>query len=109
MAEDGKNLLFSDLCGLKLKQLNEHELSPKKKGRGRNKVNPDRKITPKQIPQNVADCGHTPFPKDFDYFSCDVYQRTFCSKGTKNGVLPTKDIHFSDKISNVSVTDLDYL
>jgi len=108
-AKDGKTLMFSDLCGLKLRELFDYDPNAKKKGRGRTKINLDRKIIPRKIPIKVNECLHIPFPNSFDYFKCAIYQKTFCSQGLKNGVVPTKDIHFSETIANVSVTDLDYL
>lgn len=108
MAEDGKTLLFSNLCGLKIRKLLDYDPNLKKKGRARSKET-ERKIIPVKIPIDENKCSHFPYPKKFDYFSCEIYQKTFCSQGIKNGVVPTKDPHFADKITNVSVTDLDFL
>jgi len=107
MAKDGKTLQFKDLCGLKLKRLQEQE-TQQKKGRGRSRQAAEIKQKKVLVTKN-SECIHFPFFDDFDYFSCSVYQKTFSSYGLKNSVLPTKDIQFSDSITNVSVTDLEFL
>ena len=107
MAKDGSTLQFKDLCGLKLKRLQEETPPPKKtKGKGRHLQ--ELKQTKTLVTKN-SECSHFPFAKEFDYFSCTIYQKTFASSGSKNGVHPTKDIQFSDTIANVAVTDLDFL
>ena len=107
MAKDGKTLQFKDLCGLKLKRLQEQETIPKKpKGRGRQ---PNELKQKKVLVTKNSECNHHPFPEEFDYFSCMTYQKTFASNGLKNGVLPTKDLHFTESIAGISVTDLDFL
>jgi len=106
MAKDGVTLHFKDLCGLKLKRLQEQDLLPKKpKGKGRPADIKQKRVL---VTKN-SECSHYPFPEEFDYFSCSVYQKTFSSNGLKNGVLPTKDIQFSENIAHVSVTDLEFL
>jgi len=107
MAKDGKTLQFKDLCGLKLKRLQEQEVVQKKaKGRGRQAAEVKQK---RVLVVKNSECNHYPFSDEFDYFSCTVYQKTFSSYGLKNSVLPTKDIQFSESIANVSVTDLEFL
>ncbi len=108
MAKDGKSLQFKDLCGLKLKRLQEQDPIQKKiKGKGRQGAAEVKQK--KVLVTKHSECSHVPFSEDFDYFSCSVYQKTFSSYGLKNGVLPTKDIQFSESIANVSVTDLEFL
>src|SRR3989338_10193178 len=107
MAKDGKTLQFKDLCGLKLKRLQEQEVIQKKtKGRGRQVAEIKQK---RVLVVKNSEFNHYPFTEEFDYFSCTVYQKTFSSYGLKNSVLPTKDIQFSESIANVSVTDLEFL
>lgn len=107
MAKDTNALEFSNLCGLKLKRLQDQDFV-QKKGRTKGKQSSDTKLQ-KNIADGEAECMHYPFPEDFDYFSCPVYQQTFSSQGLKNGVVPTKDLEFTESISNVSVTDLEFL
>ena len=107
MTKDGKTLQFKDLCGLKLKRLQDHEgLQKKPKGRGRQGADARFK---KPLATKNTECIHHPFPRSFDYFNCMVYQKTFSTSGLRNNVIPTKDIHYSETISNVSVTDLEFL
>lgn len=108
LADDGKSILFSDLCGLKMKQMQEFEPAVKKvRGRGR----PTTEVVKrKPLPNGItADCVHFPFPSQFDYFHCEVYQDTFESKGLKNGVVPTKDFQYSERLAGMSVTDMELL
>lgn len=108
MAKDGKSLQFRDHCGLKLKRLQEQSEPPPKKSRGRGRQAAEVKQKQTLVTKN-SECLHHPFPEEFDYFSCSVYQKTFSSYGLKNGVLPTKDIQFTDTIASISVTDLEFL
>ena len=108
VGEDGKSIIFSDMCGLRMKQTQETEVPVKKmKGRGKNLPEP---IKRKPILEGEPiECVHYPFPDLFDYFRCRVYQETFESKGIKNGVIPTKDFQFSERLSGLAVTDMELL
>ncbi|MDD9950593.1 MAG: hypothetical protein OXT67_03415 [Zetaproteobacteria bacterium] len=110
LAEDKKGIVFSDHCGLILKQQQpEDQHAKKQRGRGRPMAAlPQRRV---ELPKNIesTDCIHFPFDDSFDYFRCEVYLHIFESKGIKNGVLPTKDFHYSDSIASVSVTDMELL
>ena len=108
VGEDGKSILFSDMCGLRMKQTQVTEIPNKKiKGRGKASVEP---IKRKPLPEGVTmECVHYPFSSQFDYFHCKIYQETFESKGMKNGVVPTKDFQFSERLAGLAVTDMELL
>ena len=84
-AADGKSIEFRDLCGLKLKKLAE-----------------DKKAFSDDVCENV------PFPEDFDYYLCSVYQHVFQSGIKRNGVNP-KDIQYSERLVAGSITDMELL
>ena len=105
---DGKTIAFTELCGLKMKQMQDNECTGKKvRGRGR----PTAEVVKrKPLPNGItSDCIHHPFPEQFDYFHCEVYQDTFESKGMKNGVVPTKDFQYSERLAGLAVTDMELL
>lgn len=108
LGEDGKTIVFRDHCGLRLKQTQDPEAMIKKtKGRGRA---PTPVVKRKVLPQDAnTDCVHFPFPDQFDYFHCAVYQETFDSRGIKNGVVPTKDFQYSEQLAGLAVTDMELL
>lgn len=108
VAEDRTTIAYTDLCGLKVKQLQDHEPQAKKtRGRGRPVAEVSKKKT--MTSEDNTDCIHHPFPSEFDYFICKVYQETFESKGFKNGVIPTKDFQYSERLAGISVTDMELL
>ncbi len=55
------------------------------------------------------DCVHYPFPKVFDYSTCEIYINTFKSSGQKNDAVPTQDFQYSDAVSASSITDMELL
>lgn len=56
-----------------------------------------------------ADCVHYPFQKYFDYMTCEVYKATFKGSVDRKGVMPTKDMGFSDSMSAGSIADMELL
>ena len=82
LAADGKNIEFTDRCGLLMKL--------------------------EKRPKDV-DCKKYPFTKGFDYLSCEVYQDIFKPAGNRNDVVPTKDFQYSDALSGSSITDMELL
>jgi hypothetical protein len=109
MAADGVTIVYSDLCGLRLKRATQHDEVPVRKVKGRAARPPEPGRC--QIDQSkiVIDCPHVPFPAQFDYVHCQVYQETFATKGLKNGVLPTKDVQYSPFLLGIAVTDMELL
>ena len=105
---DGKSIEFSDHCGLRLKQAQEMETGGKKvRGRGRPAAEV---VKRKPLPDGATtDCIHVPFDDNLDYFHCAVYQDTFDTKGLKNGVVPTKDFQYSERLAGIAVTDMELL
>ena len=55
------------------------------------------------------DCKHHPFPKVFDYQTCEVYKTTFKGSVDRNEVSPTKDFQYTDNIAVGSITDMELL
>ena len=108
IAPDGKSMIFKDLCGLRLKQSVDPEVSAKKnRTRGRPPADPvPRKPLP---PGSTTDCVHYPFHNQFDYFACPIYQEIFASKGLKNVAIPTRDFQYSETMTGVPVTDMELL
>ena len=107
--DDGTSIVFKDLCGLRVKQAQDPE-TMKIKGRGRGR--PAASADPKRprLPKGASlECTKVPFDADFDYFYCDVYQDTFKTTGMKNGVLPTKDFQYSERLSGNPITDMEFL
>ena len=110
VGDDGKTIRFSELCGLKMKQMQELDPPPRKgRGRGRPAAEPpvNRKLVPK--PGDDPGCIHHPFSSQFDYFRCRVYEETFESNGLKNDVVPTKDFQYSERLAGQAVTDMELL
>lgn len=106
--DDGKDFIFEDLCGLKIKQTQDSD-GPKLKARGRGRP-PAEPVKRKPLkPGETLECVNFPFEDNFDYIFCSVYQDNFKSKGIKNGVLPTKDINYSGSLSGSSITDMELL
>ena len=110
VGEDGKTISFSELCGLKIKQMQEQD-PPPKKNRGRGRPAAELPVKRKILTQVGEDsnCIHHPFESQFDYFHCCVYVETFETKGMKNGVVPTKDFQYSERLAGVAVTDMELL
>jgi len=79
LAADGKNIIFKDRCGLKMKATEDQE------------------------------CKNYPFPKVFDYTDCGVYRQTFKSGGQRNDVVPTSDFQYSDALNTQSITEMELL
>ena len=79
LAADGKNIVFKDRCGLKMKTAENQE------------------------------CVKYPFPKVFDYTECGVYFATFKSGGQRNDVVPTSDFQYSDVMHSQSITEMEFL
>ncbi|MDA9951151.1 hypothetical protein N9D31_01125 [Oligoflexaceae bacterium] len=84
-AADGKSIEFRDLCGLKLKKLEE-----------------DKKAFSDEV------CVSLPFPEDFDHHFCSVYQHVFQSGIKRNGVNP-RDMQYSENLTAGSITDMELL
>ncbi len=106
---DQKKVTFRDHCGLKFKQSQETQPQVKKKG-PKPAATKDPDLTKTEFVLSAAtECIHVPFPSNFEYFACEVYQKTFESHGLKNGVVPTKDFQFSEKLVGTSVTDMELL
>lgn len=109
MATDGVTMVYSDLCGLRLKRATPPEESPPRKVKNRPaRPNEKAKGAPEPTKTNT-DCPHVPFPVQFDYVRCQVYQETFATKGLKNGVVPTKDVQYSPFLLGIAVTDMELL
>ncbi len=110
MATDGVTIVYSDLCGLRIKRSNQPEDSPPRKIKGRPSRTPEKaKPLDETAIKAIVDCPHVPFPTQFDYLHCPVYQDTFATKGIKNGVLPTTDLHYSPSLIGIAVTDMELL
>jgi hypothetical protein len=109
LADDQVNIEFQNLCGLKIKQDQDHdpEVNTKPRGRGRPVAEPVKR-EPLAAGETV-DCIHYPFSRDSDYFKCDVYILNFRSKGLKNNVNPTKDIQYSATLSGNNITEMELL
>jgi len=78
-AADGKSIEFKNRCGLKMRV------------------------------QQVHDCSHYPFGKNFDYGTCDVYLATFKTAGQSNEVMPTSDFQYSDQLASNPITEMELL
>lgn len=83
--DDGKSIIFRDLCGLKLKKMEE-----------------DKKAFEDDV------CDNVPFDEDFDYYLCSVYQHVFQSGSKRHAVNP-KDIQYSERLVAGSITDMELL
>lgn len=59
--------------------------------------------------KDKLDCGHYPFPKVFDYLTCDVYRSTFKTNGMRNDAIPTRDFQYTDAFVSGSITDMELL
>ncbi len=108
LADDGKNIEFKNLCGLKMKREQDPEaIKPKGRGRGR----PAAEVVKRKplAPGETLDCANYPFDDQFDYFRCFVYQDNFQSTGLKNGVVPTRDFQYSESLAGDSITDMELL
>jgi hypothetical protein len=101
-------MVFSNLCGLRIKQTIDPELQPKKiRGRGRPPVD---NVKRKALPEGATtSCAHYPFSSTFDYIACATYQEIFETKGLRNGAVPTKDFQYSESLSGISVTEMELL
>ena len=55
------------------------------------------------------ECGVVPFEDGFDYITCETYIDTFKSVGVKNGVVPTSDLQYSNKLAGSPITDMELL
>ncbi len=106
--QEKEQIVFKNLCGLKLKNSQEDSSAPKK-GRSKGRPPPTETLLKEPIEWDTLDCIHIPFQQGFDYIKCEVYQRVFSSSGLRNGVLPTKDFQYSEKLAGTSVTDMEYL
>lgn len=108
LGEDGRSMVFKDLCGLRVKQGQDHD-APIRKNRGRGRPPADN-VKRKPLPPGASmECKHYPFAESFDYMLCPTYQEIFETKGLRNGAVPTKDFQFSETLSNVQVTDMELL
>jgi hypothetical protein len=108
-ADKAGNIVFDDICGLKVKALEKDEgdkLAPKR--------GPERKAAtvivrdPKRFTKE-QECTEVPFSESFDYMACSVYISTFKSGIRKNDVVPTKDFQYSEALSGGSITDMELL
>ena len=86
---------FKDVCGLIVKQNSRLE-----EVKGKQKALKGIKS---------QECVYYPFSEGFDYLQCEVYQQTFKGSDRKNGVVPTKDIQYSEALSGGSITDMELL
>ena len=79
VAADGKSFEFIDRCGLMMKQ------------------------------QKEVSCDHYPFNRSFDYGTCEHYISVFKVAGTRNDVVPTNDIQYSNNLGGNSITEMELL
>ncbi|MEZ4743930.1 MAG: hypothetical protein R3B45_16035 [Bdellovibrionota bacterium] len=109
LADDKKTVEFKNLCGLKIKQGQEHdpEVNTKPRGRGRPVSEPVKRAP--LAPGETYDCVKYPFTRESDYFQCEVYILNFRTKGLRNGVMPTKDFQYSESFSGGHITDMELL
>lgn len=109
-ADKSGNIVFDDICGLKVKALERDELGDKPAPRR----GPERKAAtavvrdPKRFTKE-QECTEVPFNESFDYMMCPVYIKTFKSGHRKNDVIPTKDFQYSEALSGGSITDMELL
>jgi hypothetical protein len=59
--------------------------------------------------KDKVECSHYPFPKVFDYLTCEVYHSTFKGNGMKNDAIPMTDFQYSDAFVTNSITDMELL
>ncbi len=108
-SKDGKSIVFSDLCGLKIRAIEKPE-DPSSKP-GPKTSNPpkivDRPPHPGYGPE--VNCQEYPFGDRFEYRLCDTYIEIFKTPGMKNDVMPTKDFLYLDSLNVSSITDMDLL
>jgi hypothetical protein len=109
MASDGVTIVYSDLCSLRLKRVNQLDEPPPRKVKGRQSRAPETSKCHIEHGKIATSCLHIPFPLQFDYVHCQVYQETFATKGLKNGVIPTKDVQYSPYLVGIAVTDMELL
>jgi len=107
-AEADGNIAFYDLCGLRVKKLENAEAdkpNPKK-------IAVDKKalIVPK--PKKYGEeqfCEQIPFASDFEYMQCPAYIETFKTNVHKNNVVPTRDFQYNDTFNGSAITDMELL
>ena len=59
--------------------------------------------------KEAQDCVHYPFPKIFDYLTCEVYRLTFKATVDRNDVQINPDRGISDSITMSSITDMELM
>lgn len=108
---DGE-IIFVNNCGLLMKAeiLEAGGDVFKKPGRkpSKNKERPLKK-PPVKLPEGDFECKSLPFPENFNYFDCGVYQATFKGANNKSGVVPTRDFQYLSSLSPSSITDMELL
>ena len=105
---DGKSIDFSENCGLLIKQDIEPLPVHGRKSKLKNKVVETQKQINYKDPKYT--CLQYPFDKNFEYFTCQVYQETFKSGLLRNGVFPSSQYDYVENLSPLSsVTDMDLL
>lgn len=109
VAADGATMVYTDLCGLRLKRATAPEESSPRKMKNRSLRSLEKPKASENQAKVNTECFQVPFPIQFDYLHCQVYQETFASKGLKNGVIPTKDLHYSPSLLGIAVTDMELL
>ncbi len=108
VASDGSSILFKDLCGLRHKQAQDTEAPLKKGMRGRGR--PVDVVKRKPLPDGATmECLHYPFPDPFEYLSCSIYQENFSATEHRNDVLLSRELHYTEQLSDFAVTDLELL
>ena len=109
VAPDKKNIIFSDICGLKVKSIERAEEAKEKSAGLSDKKGVVRPAINALKSGKDTECVEVPFPKDFMYRDCQVYRDIFKTTGTKNDVIPTQDIQYSEALTVGSITDLELL
>jgi len=108
VSADGSTITFRNLCGLRHKQAQDGDSLTKKAGRGRGR--PVEVVKRRPMPFGATtECLHYPFPTPFEYVACTIYQENFATIEQRNDVLLSKDLHFTDPLSDFSVTDLELI
>ncbi len=105
-------IVFIHNCGLLMKSevLEAGGDIFKKPGRKPTKVKerPVKKTPPKSA-EGDHTCRSMPFPENFEYYDCSVYNETFKGSSRRADVVPTKDFQYLSNISGGSITDLELL
>ena len=110
--DDQSNIVFFNSCGLLMKAdvlemgADNFRKPGRKPGKKVEKV-PNR--PPPKVPDESHRCSNFPFGEDFDYFTCEVYTKTFKGGDRKFGVVPTGEFGYNDPVSSSAFTDMELL